>query len=284
MFAVIKTGGKQYRVATGDTITVERLPGEAGEVVAFEQVLMLVDGASTNIGAPAVEGVTVAGELVEQPRGAKVIAFKKRRRKNSRRKRGHRQHLSVVRITDILTGGAKPALKAKPVEAKPVAVEPAPRAKRAQAAPAQASPAAAPTKPAAPAPETKVAPEAKAAPAVEHAHAQIAEHAAAGVAAAKAQGVDTNKFQHLEKPIGKADDLKLISGVGPTIAKKLNAIGIWHYWQVKALSEEDIAKVEEQVGFKGRAHRDDWMGQAGDLMAGKGPRPKAHHPAHDEEH
>jgi large subunit ribosomal protein L21 len=277
MFAVIKTGGKQYRVATGDTITVERLPGEPGEVVAFEQVLMLVDGASTNIGAPAVVGVTVAGELVEQTRAAKVIAFKKRRRKNSRRKRGHRQHLSVVRITDILTGGAKPALKVRPVEAKP-----------AEAAPVQpSSAAAAPTRVAAPAPETKAEPtepEAKAAPAVEHAHGRIAEDAAASIAAAKAQGVDTNKFQHLERPIGKADDLKLIGGIGPTIAKKLNAIGIWHFWQVKALSEEDIAKVEDQVGFKGRAHRDDWMGQVADLMAGKGPRPKAHQPQHGEEH
>jgi len=243
MFAVIKTGGKQYRVAAGDTITVERLAGEPGEVIAFEQVLMLVDGATTQVGAPAVAGVTVAGELVEQARGAKVIAFKKRRRKNSRRKRGHRQDLSIIKITDILTGGAKPALKAK---AAPVS--------------------------------------AVAAPATDHDHAGIAAGAAAAVAAAKAQGIDTDKFQHLEKPVGQADDLKLISGVGPTIEKKLNAIGIWHYWQVKALSEEDIATVEHQVGFKGRAHRDDWMGQASDLMAGKGPRPKAHHPHHDEEH
>jgi large subunit ribosomal protein L21 len=259
MFAVIKTGGKQYRVAAGDTITVEKLPGEPGKTIAFEQVLMLVDSASTSIGTPAVAGVTVAGELLEQTRGAKVIAFKKRRRKNSRRKRGHRQDLSIVRITDILTGGAKPALEARPVQAEP-------------------APAAAPQVESAPASE------AKAAPVADHAHAQIAEGAAAAVAAAKAQGIDIEKFQHLDKPIGKADDLKLISGIGPTIAKKLNAIGLWHYWQVKALSEDDIAKVEEQVGFKGRAHRDDWMGQAADLMAGKGPRPKAHHALHGEEH
>jgi len=243
MFAVIKTGGKQYRVAAGDTITVERLAGEPGEVIAFEQVLMLVDGATTQVGAPSVEGVTVAGELVEQGRGAKVIAFKKRRRKNSRRKRGHRQDLSVIKITDILTGGAKPALRAKAIVEPKVATEPA----------------------------------------IDHDHAGIAAGAAAAVAAAKAQGIDTDKFQHLEKAIGKADDLKLISGVGPTIEKKLNAIGIWHYWQVKALSDEDIATVEHQVGFKGRAHRDDWMGQATDLMAGKGPRPKSHHVHHDDE-
>jgi len=243
MFAVIKTGGKQYRVAAGDTITVERLAGEPGEVIAFEQVLMLVDGATTQVGAPSVEGVTVAGELVEQGRGAKVIAFKKRRRKNSRRKRGHRQDLSVIKITDILTGGAKPALRAKAI----------------------------------------VEPKGATEPATDHDHAGIAAGAAAAVAAAKAQGIDTDKFQHLEKAIGKADDLKLISGVGPTIEKKLNAIGIWHYWQVKALSDEDIATVEHQVGFKGRAHRDDWMGQATDLMAGKGPRPKSHHVHHDDE-
>ena len=243
MFAVIKTGGKQYRVAAGDTITVERLAGEPGEVIAFEQVLMLVDGATTQIGAPSVEGVTVAGELVEQGRGAKVIAFKKRRRKNSRRKRGHRQDLSVIKITDILTGGAKPARRAKAI----------------------------------------VEPKGATEPATDHDHAGIAAGAAAAVAAAKAQGIDTDKFQHLEKAIGKADDLKLISGVGPTIEKKLNAIGIWHYWQVKALSDEDIATVEHQVGFKGRAHRDDWMGQATDLMAGKGPRPKSHHVHHDDE-
>jgi large subunit ribosomal protein L21 len=252
MFAVIKTGGKQYRVAAGDTITVEKLKGEPGEVVAFEQVLMLVDGTTTEVGVPAVAGATVAAELVEQTRGAKVIAFKKRRRKNSRRKRGHRQDLTVVRITDILTGGAKPALKAR-------VAEPAPQVAAAEAKPATAAPA-------------------------EHDHAGIAASAAAAVVAAKAKGIDTTKFQHLDQPVGKADDLKLISGIGPTIEKKLNAIGIWHYWQVKALSEEDIATVEHQVGFKGRAHRDDWMGQASDLMAGKGPRPKAHHPHHDEEH
>jgi large subunit ribosomal protein L21 len=114
MFAVIKTGGKQYRVAAGDTITVEKLAGEPGEIIAFEQVLMLVNGAATEIGAPSVAGVTVAGELVEQTRGAKVIAFKKRRRKNSRRKRGHRQEFTLLRITEILTDGKKPSKTAQP--------------------------------------------------------------------------------------------------------------------------------------------------------------------------
>ena len=113
MFAVIKTGGKQYRVAADDVITVEKLAGEPGEVVAFESVLMVGEGADATIGTPTVEGATVAGEVVDQTRGPKLIAFKKRRRKNSRRKRGHRQHLTMVKITEILTGGAKPKAAAK---------------------------------------------------------------------------------------------------------------------------------------------------------------------------
>ncbi len=184
----------------------------------------------------------------------------KRRRTNSRRKRGHRQDLTVIKITDILTGGAKPVLAGSALERR------ASEAKVAEPA-AQASAAAEPA--------TTVG---------DHDHAGIAAGANAAMEAAKAKGIDTDKFQHLDKPIGQADDLKLISGIGPTIEKKLNAIGIWHYWQVKALSEEDIATVEHQVGFKGRAHRDDWMGQTTDLMAGKGPRPKSHHAHHDEEH
>ena len=124
MFAVIKTGGKQYRVAAGDTITVERIAGEPGEVVAFEQVLMLVDGTTTEVGVPAVAGVTVAGELVEQARGPKVIAFKKRRRKNSRRKRGHRQEFSLVRITEILTEGRKPSPTPPPRPPRPARPQP----------------------------------------------------------------------------------------------------------------------------------------------------------------
>lgn len=104
MFAVIKTGGKQYRVTADDKITVMTLPGAAGDKVAFD-VLSMFDGDTVEIGAPLVAGASVAGEIVEHDRGPKVIAFKKRRRKNSRRKRGHRQDLTVVRITDILLNG-----------------------------------------------------------------------------------------------------------------------------------------------------------------------------------
>lgn len=111
MFAVIKTGGKQYKVAKDDVIVVEKLKGEAGEVVAFDSVLMFGDGAETKAGTPFVDGVCVAGEVVEQARGDKILVFKKKRRQNYRRTNGHRQDLTVVRITDILTGGQKPEAK-----------------------------------------------------------------------------------------------------------------------------------------------------------------------------
>jgi large subunit ribosomal protein L21 len=112
MFAVIKTGGKQYRVAAEDEITVMTLAGEPGDVVSFD-VLALFDGETSHIGAPLVAGASVAGTIVAHERGPKVIAFKKRRRKNSRRKRGHKQDLTLVRITEFLTGGAKPTAKAR---------------------------------------------------------------------------------------------------------------------------------------------------------------------------
>lgn len=102
MFAVIKTGGKQYRVAADEQITIMSLAGEAGEVVTFSDVLMVEKDGAAQIGAPFVAGASVKGEIVEQSRGPKVISFKKRRRKNSKRKRGHRQDLTIVRITEVV--------------------------------------------------------------------------------------------------------------------------------------------------------------------------------------
>jgi len=108
MFAVIKTGGKQYRVAANDLIKVEKVAGEAGDIVEFVEVLMV----GSTIGAPVVAGALVTAEVVEQGRARKVIAFKKRRRQNSKRTRGHRQELTTIRISEILTDGAKPSKKA----------------------------------------------------------------------------------------------------------------------------------------------------------------------------
>jgi large subunit ribosomal protein L21 len=109
MFAVIKAGGKQYRVAAEDVIRIDRVEAEPGKVIEFGEVLLLGGGDAPEIGAPTISGAMVAGEVLQHTRGDKVIAFKKRRRKNSRRKRGFRHEFSVIRITEILTGGAKPS-------------------------------------------------------------------------------------------------------------------------------------------------------------------------------
>jgi large subunit ribosomal protein L21 len=142
MFAVIKTGGKQYRVAAEDVLRVDRVEAELGAVVEFGEVLV-VGGDSTVLGTPVVAGATVAAQVLDHVRGPKVIAFKKRRRKNSRRKRGHRQEFSLVRITEILTEGRKPS-PTPPPRPKRSAV---PRADTAEApivdAPVAESPAAA---------------------------------------------------------------------------------------------------------------------------------------------
>ena len=119
MYAVIRTGGKQYRVAAGDELTVEKLPAEAGETIQFDEVLML-GGEQPAVGTPLVEGAAVKAEVVEQTRGPKVVTFKKRRRKHgSKRIRGHRQHLTLVRVTEIVGAGGgspkkKPAKKSEP--------------------------------------------------------------------------------------------------------------------------------------------------------------------------
>ncbi len=142
MFAVIKTGGKQYRVAAEDVIRVDRLNGQPGEIVEFGEVLV-VGGDTPQLGTPTVAGATVAGEVLQHTRGDKVIAFKKRRRKNSRRKRGYRHEFSVIRITEILTDGAKPSKTAAPRPKR----EPKPKAEAEAAPAAEARPDAAKTEP-----------------------------------------------------------------------------------------------------------------------------------------
>jgi large subunit ribosomal protein L21 len=142
MFAVIKTGGKQYRVAAQDMLKVDRLKGEPGEIVQFGEVLV-VGGDSVTLGTPTIAGASVAAEVLEQGRGPKIIAFKKRRRKNSRRKRGFRPEFTLVRITEILTDGQSPTMTASVRKAnrKPAPAEAAAEgdvaAEEASAAPAK---------------------------------------------------------------------------------------------------------------------------------------------------
>ena len=146
MFAVIKTGGKQYKVAKDDVIAVESLPGDAGTEVKFSDVLMTADdGKAPSVGAPFLAKATVFAEVLEQNRGPKIIVFKKRRRKGYRRKNGHRQNQTMLRITGISATGSKPAA-AKPAAKKPSTAKPAakkPAAKKPSAAkPAAKKPAA----------------------------------------------------------------------------------------------------------------------------------------------
>ena len=199
MFAVIKTGGKQYKVAEGDTIVVEKLNAEAGKDVVFDTVLMLGEGANVTVGAPVVAGAAVTGEVAEQTRGDKVITRKKRQRQTYRRTIGHKQHLTVVKITGISADGAK-----KPAKKAAAKKEEAPKA----------------------------------------------EAAAAAAPAAEA---------------GAADNLKKMTGIGPALEKKLNGAGITTFAQVAALTDAQIAELEEQLGLAGRFAKDGWVEQAKEL-------------------
>ncbi|HEV7275808.1 MAG TPA: 50S ribosomal protein L21 [Devosiaceae bacterium] len=166
-FAVIKTGGKQYKVAANDVLKIEKLEAEAGDVVTFDQVLMVGDGDDVTVGAPLVEGALVAGQFLSTDKERTVIVFKKNRRHNYRRRNGHRQLLSTVRITEILTGGKKPttkpderararaAAKAEAAQSVSSAAPAAPKATKAKA-PAVAAEA-----------KTEAAPKAEAAPKTE---------------------------------------------------------------------------------------------------------------------
>jgi large subunit ribosomal protein L21 len=123
MFAVIKTGGRQYRVVPDDVLEIGKIAGDVGTIVQLGEVL-LVGGESPVLGAPTVAGASVAAEVLQHKRGPKVISFKKRRRKNSRRKRGYRDEITVLRITEILTNDNKPTIGPRPKKEKPVAAAP----------------------------------------------------------------------------------------------------------------------------------------------------------------
>ncbi|MCR9130431.1 MAG: 50S ribosomal protein L21 [Alphaproteobacteria bacterium] len=118
MYAVIKTGGKQYKVAEGDILKVEKLDAEAGDVVAFDEVLMLGGDGDAMVGSPTVDGASVTGEVLDIRKDKKVLVFKKRRRQNYRRKKGHRQWIAVISVAEILKPGAKSKLSAKAKTAK----------------------------------------------------------------------------------------------------------------------------------------------------------------------
>ena len=215
MFAVMKTGGKQYKVQSGDILRVEKLAADAGEKIQFNEVLML-GGDTVVVGAPLVSGAAVQAEVVDQVKADKVINFVKRRRKHSsKRTRGHRQKLTLVRVLDILASGAdKSGVKAA-VGAGSVA--------------GVAVAAAAPKKAAAPKAEKA---------------ADAPKAAAAG-----------------------ADDLKLLSGVGPALEKKLHEAGVTTFAQIAAWTDADVEEFGEKLSFKGRIEREGWIEQAKELAS-----------------
>jgi large subunit ribosomal protein L21 len=204
MFAVMKTGGKQYKVASGDILRVEKLAAVAGETVQFNEILMIGDV----IGAPMVAGAAVQAEVIDQIKGEKTINYVRRRRKHSsKRTKGHRQQLTLVKVTDLLatgadTSGVKAAIGA--------AIASAMAHNAGGAAPA-AAPAKAPAK-----------------------------------KAAKATG----------------DDLKVLSGVGPALEKKLHENGVTTFAQIAAWTDADVAEMDEKLAFKGRIEREGWIAQA----------------------
>ncbi len=196
MFAIVRTGGKQYRVAAGDKIAVEKLAGDAGDTVALGDVLLMGEGADVKPGA----GMTVSAEIIAQAKAEKIIIFKKKRRHNYRRKNGHRQQMTILKILAI--GDSK---------------APAKKAAKAETAPA---------------------------------------------APADTGGID-------------ASNLSLISGVGPTLEKKLRAAGVASWNDIAAWDDAAIAKYDAELSLKGRATKEEWVEQAKELLAGKAPRAKA---------
>ncbi len=247
MFAVIKTGGKQYKVTSGDMLRVERIAASAGDKVLFNEVLML-GGDKPQVGAPLIEDAGVEAEVVDQIKGEKVINFVKRRRKHSsKRTKGHRQKLTLVKITDIMASGAgkskvMAAVGTGSVSAAAVAAISGASADEA-AKPAKAKKAAAPKA------EKKAEPKAE-----KKAEAPKEEKKAAPKKAAKADA--------------GADDLKELSGVGPALEKKLHDAGVTTFAQIAAWTEADIADMDEKLSFKGRIEREGWVEQAKEKTKG----------------
>jgi large subunit ribosomal protein L21 len=233
MYAVIKTGGKQYKVSEGDKLVVEKVSGEPGDVIALDQVLMVSGESGVTVGSPLVEGAQVMAELIDVRKGDKVLVFKKRRRQNYRRTKGHRQWEALISISEIVLPGAKAKTAAKKAEPK--------KADEAKAAPkAEAKPKAA----AKPAAKTEAAPKAE---------AKAAPKAGAKPAAKKAAA-------------SKGDDLTQITGIGPAYAKKLNEAGVTTFAQIAAMKAADLDALDETVpGVKAKAENDGWVKAAKEL-------------------
>lgn len=203
MYAVFKTGGKQYRAEPGDVIRVEKLDAGEGDTVELDQLLMVADGDDVQIGTPMLEGGLVTGKVVSHGRGKKVKIVKFKRRKHHRKQMGHRQSYTEIEITGIDLGSGKKASKQPEKKAEQKSEKPAEK-----------------------------------------------------------------KEDKVEKAAGGQDDLKVISGIGPAIEKKLNGSGITTYQQIADLTDDEVDELEEKLAFKGRVERENWIEQARTLAAG----------------
>lgn len=238
MFAVLKTGGKQYKVAPGDVIRVEKLAAAAGDTVQFNDVLMM----GATVGTPFLEDAGVQAEVIDQIRGPKTINFVRRRRKHSsKRTKGHRQDLTLLRVTDLLENGAGASGVMAAVGAGSVSAF----------AMAAAAPTAAAPKKAAAKQATAEATSAGTAPAETPAQTE----ALSETGARPANLLDAPRE-------GGADDLKKISGVGPKLEGLLNENGVYHFDQIAVWGPDEIAYMDDKLSFKGRIARDNWIDQA----------------------
>ena len=246
MFAVVKTGGKQYKVQTGDILRVERLAANAGDKVQFNQILML-GGDKIVVGSPLVAGAAVQADVIDQIKGEKTIKFVKRRRKHSsKRTRGHRQYLTLVRVTDILATGADKSKVQEAVGSGSVEFKFVESVKPKKSAILKTKAEKSPKKPvkkeAKPVKEVKPEKEAK----------------AKKSAPAKEKKVTTTV----------SDDLKQLSGVGPALEKKLHSAGVKSFEQIAAWSAKDVEAINEKISSKGRVEKEGWIDQAKEKLKG----------------
>ena len=257
MFAVVKTGGKQYKVQTGDILRIERLAANAGDKVQFNQILML-GGDKTVVGSPLVAGAAVQADVIDQIKGEKTIKFIKRRRKHSsKRTRGHRQYLTLVKVTNILASGAdkskvQEAVGSGSVDFKFVeSVKPKrstgvkPKTYKSSKEPIEK--------------EVKSAKEAKPEKAKAVKKAKPEKVAKAKKSAPAKEKKVTNTV---------SDDLKQLSGVGPALEKKLHAAGVKSFKQIAAWTAKDAEAINEKILSKGRVEKEGWIDQAKEKLKG----------------
>jgi large subunit ribosomal protein L21 len=300
MYAVIKTGGKQYRVSPGDKLRVETLDVDEGESINIDQVLMVGDGDNISVGSPLVDDAVVSVKVLSHGRGEKIDIVKFRRRKHYRRRMGHRQNYTEIEITSVngvTAGNSESTAAAGAVAGAAVAGTAATAAATADTA-------------------NTVAPKFLDGPngdpddlqkilgigsvleeklhdiGIYH-YSQIAELTDDDIASINTHlsfpgrierdewipqarelmaGGEARQLKYLDGPEGEPDDLKLISGVGPVLEERLNELGIYHFWQVAKFEQRDIDLVNDAMAFPGRIERDEWIPQAQNLADGGEPR------------